>query len=143
MSNAQGFLAAQHRALVNEFIDAVVSAVPVDLAIEGRNALGLSVRGHVENGLVPGVIAAVALLLGAPHGALERDLPQWIERVSTLMPEEAAFLTEAGRRVSPAEYELLAENVGLSQGQCLAVEVYRSCLLAMAPCVPRTAITRQ
>ena len=50
MGNAQGFLAAQHRTMVDEFIDAVVSAVPVDLGIEGRNALGLAVRGHVETG---------------------------------------------------------------------------------------------
>ena len=82
MDDSQGFLAAQHRALVDEFIDAVINEVPTDMGIEGRNALGLAVRNHAENELIPGVIAAFALLLGVSHGALQKDLPQWIEQAS-------------------------------------------------------------
>ena len=65
---------------------------------------------------MPSLLAVNALLLGSSSGALEKDLPEWIERVSTLLPAEAAFLTEAGRGVDPLSYSLLSEEPGAVPG---------------------------
>ena len=131
-------LAREHRKLVDEFVEAVLSQLPTEAGIEQWNALGLAVRFHTESVLVPGLLAVAALLLKAGPEALNRELPQWIERTSSVLPAEADLLTEAGRRVDPAGYALLEENLDLTRGQCLAVEMFHAYLLGLAPGVPRT-----
>ena len=137
VSSRSAFLAAEHRRNVAEFIEVVVSIVPSTLGIEERNELEAKVRFQVENGLVPGLLAVVAFLLEASPQDLNRDLPRWIERVSTVLPVDAEALTEAGRQVDPVGYALLSETMGLAQDQSLAVDMFHSHLLSLAPCVSR------
>ena len=137
VSSRSAFLAAEHRRNVAEFVEAIASIVPGDLGIEERNELEAKVRFQVENGLVPGLLAVVAFLLEASPQDLNRDLPRWIERVSTVLPVDAEALTEAGRQVDPAGYTLLSETMGLTQDKALAVDMFHSHLLSLAPCVPR------
>ena len=131
------FLAGEHQKMISELVEAVISEVPVGLGIEERNALGISVRFHAETVLVPGVLAVTALLLGAGPDVLNRDLPRWIERVSSVLPADAQVLTEAGRQVDPAGYALLEENLGLAPDQCLGVEMFHSYLLGLTPCITK------
>ena len=130
-SSKSDFLAAEHRRNVDGFIDAVVSIVPCDLGIEGQNELGVKLRFHVENRLVPGLLAVVTSLLEAGPEALETGLPSWIEQVSTALPSDAETLTEAGRQLDPDGYALLEENLGLSPARCLAVEMFHSHFLSL------------
>ena len=60
---------------------------------------------------------------------------------STLLPEEAAFLTEAGKKVDVSSYGLLAENLELSPDQCLAVEVFHAHLQGMAPYLAKVRLS--
>ena len=131
------FLAGEHRMVVDRFIEDAAGVLSEGLGIVERNELEVNLRFYVETQLVPGLLAVNALLLGASSEALERDLPEWIERASTVLPAEAAFLTEAGRGVDPLSYSLLAENLGLSPGRCLGVEVFWDHLLSMAPLVAK------
>lgn len=130
-SSKSDFLAAEHRRNVDGFIDAVVSIMPCDLGIEGRNELGVKLRFHVENGLVPGLLAVVASLLEAGPEVLDSGLPSWIEQVSTVLPGDAEILTKAGRQLDPDGCALLEENLGLSPDRCLAVEIFHSHFLSL------------
>ena len=129
----KGFLAGEHRRVVDRFIEDAADVLAEGLSVAERNELEVNLRFYVETQLVPGILAVNALLLGASPEALDRDLPEWIERASTVLPAEAAFLTEAGRGVDPLSYSLLSENLGLSQDQCLGVEMFRANLQGMAP----------
>ena len=129
----EGFLAGEHRRVVDRFIEDAADVLAEGLSVAERNELEVNIRFYVETQLVPGLLAVNALLLGVSPETMERDLPEWIERASTVLPAEAAFLTEAGRGVDPLSYSLLSENLGLSQYRCLGVEVFRAHLQGMAP----------
>ena len=129
----KGFLAGEHRRVVDRFIEDTADVLAEGLSVAERNELEANLRFYVETQLVPGILAVNALLLGASPEALDRDLPEWIERASTVLPAEAAFLTEAGRGVDPLSYSLLSENLGLSQDRCLGAEVFHTHLQGMAP----------
>ena len=138
----EGFLAGEHRRVVDRFIEGAADVLAEGLSIAERNQHEINLRFQVETQLVPGLLAVNALLLGSSPGALEKDLPEWIERVSTLLPEEAAFLTEVGKTVDSSSYGLLAENLGLSPDQCLAVEVFQAHLLGMAPFLAKVRLSQ-
>ena len=87
--------------------------------------------------MVPSLLAVTAVLLDASPDALQKDLPEWLERTSTVLPSEAAFLTEAGRMVAPFSYPLLAQNLDLPPDQCLGVKMFEAQLLSMAPLVAK------
>ena len=129
------FLAGEHRRVVDTFVEDAAGLLAQGLGVAERNQLEVNLRFYVETQLVPGLLAVNALLLGASPETLARDLPEWIERASTVLPAEAAFLTEAGRGVDPLSYDLLAENLGLSPDHCLAASTFHAQLLGMAPFV--------
>ena len=129
------FLAAEHRRVVDNFIQDAIDVLEKDLGMVERNELEVNLRFCVETQLVPGLLAVNALLLQASPKALQKDIPEWIERSSTALPSEAAFLTEAGRRVDPNSYALLTENLDLAPDQCLGVMMFQAHLLTMAPLV--------
>ena len=132
---ADEFLAGEHRRVVDNFIKDAIDVLAKDLGMVERNELEVNLRFYVETQLVPGLLAVNALMLQASSEALEHDLPEWIERTSTALPSEAAFLTEAGRMVDPKSYALLTENLDLSPDQCLGVMMFQAHLLSMAPMV--------
>ena len=131
------FLICEHRRVVDRFIEDAAGVLSEGLRLAERNELEINLRFYVETQLVPGLLAVNALLLGASSESLERDLPEWIERASTVLPSEAEFLTEAGREVDLLSYTLLEENLGLSPDQCLGVMTFQAHLLSMAPLVSR------
>ena len=90
-------------------------------------------RSELETRLVPGLTVTLALLMEAEAGVLGQDLPEWLDRVSSALPAESAFLTEMGWRVDPAGGGLLEENSGLSAGESLAAREFRDRLWSMAP----------
>ena len=102
----QRVLAGEHRMVVDRFIEDAAGVLSEGLGIVERNELEVNLRFYVETQLVPGLLAVNALLLEASSEALERDLPEWIERASTVLPAEAAFLTAAGRGVDSLSYSL-------------------------------------
>ena len=126
-------LARHHRRVVNEFIEALLDEM--DLGDLERNVLGVTLRAEVEAQLVPGLLAVHALLLEVDALVLSEDLPEWLYRVSSVVPAEARFLAEMGRRVDPAEYELLGENLGLLPGESEALRAFEAHLWEMAPLV--------
>ncbi len=131
-------LAGEHRRVVDHFIEDAVAVLARGMTLLQRNELEVNLRFFVETQLVPGLLAVNALLLKASPQALQKDLPEWIERTSTVLPSEAAFLTEAGRMVDPFFYSLLAENLDLPPDQCLGVQMFQVQLLSMAPLVGKT-----
>ena len=80
------FLAGERRRVVDGFIAAAAGVLSEGLGVVERNGLEINLRFYVETQLAPGLLAVNALLLGASPGALERDLPEWIERASTVLP---------------------------------------------------------
>ena len=133
------FLARQHRSVVSEFIEAVVNEWAGDRSPLEQNLLGALLRSEVETRLVPGMLAMDARLLEADAHTLGHDLPAWLDRVSTALPAEAAFLTKMGRMVDPAGSVLLEENFGLFPGESVAVKEFRCRLWEMAPLTPRSS----
>ena len=129
------FLAGEHSMVVDNFIEDAVSVLAQDLTLLERNELEVKLRFYVETQLVPGLLAVNALLLEVSSEALENDLPEWIERTSTVLPSEAAFLTEADRMVDPNSYALLSENLALPPDQCMGVKMFQAHLLSMAAMV--------
>ena len=69
------FLASRQRAVVTEFIEAVVEEWACDMGQVERNILGVALRSHMETELVPGLLAIHALLLKADAEMLAR-LPE-------------------------------------------------------------------
>ena len=134
---ADEFLAGEHRRVVDNFIEDAVGVLAQDMTLLERNELEVNLRFYVETQLVPGLLAVNALLLKASPEALQKDLPEWIERTSTVLPSEAAFLTEAGRMVDPFSYSLLAENLNLPPDQCLGVKMFQARLLSIAPLIAK------
>ena len=127
-------LARHHRRAVDEFFEAVLDGMDLD-GVE-RNVLGVALRSEVENRLAPGLFAVAALLLEADADALGQ-LPVWLDRVQTVLPADAEFLTEMGRRVDPAGAALLTENLGLLPGESETGRWFRNFLWEMAPMVDR------
>ena len=106
---ASEILACHQRRLVDEFIEGVLEEL--DLGDLERNVVGVALRREVETGLVPGIVAIQAVFHAADAKTLGKGLPDWLDRVSSVMPSDAEFLTEMGRVVDPAGYDLLDENV--------------------------------
>ena len=78
-----------------------------------------------------------ALLFESSPEVPEKGLPKWIERTSTVLPSESAFLTGADRTVDSDSYALLEENLDLPPDQCLGVRMFRSRLLSMVPLIAK------
>ena len=126
------FLASRHRAVVDEFIGAVLGEWACDMGDLERNVLGLALRQEIETRLAPELLALHALLLGADAEMLGW-LPEWLDRVSTALPGDAEFLTEMGRVLDPPGYDLLEENAVLLPGESEASRAFTDCLWSMAP----------
>ena len=77
----------------------------------------VALRREVETRLVPGLVAVQAVFHAAYAVVLRRDLPEWLDRVSSVMPAESEFFTEMGRGLDPAAYDLFEENLGLLPGE--------------------------
>ena len=101
-----------------------------------------TLRFYIETQLVPGLLAVHAVLLGASLDDLNTDLPVWIKRASSVLPAEAAFITEIGRAVDPVSYSLLSENLGISDDQCLGVKTFHYHLSSLAPLVQKLRATQ-
>ena len=125
-------LARHHRRALDEFMEAVLDSA--DLEGVERNVMGVALRREVETVLVPGLSVVLALLLEVDVDALAR-LPEWLDRVSSVMPAESGFLTEMGRRVDPAGASLVEEGLRLLPGESLAAREFRNCLWELAPAV--------
>ncbi len=113
------FLVREHQAMVADYIGSVLDLQTPGLSDEERNRLGLALRFELENQLVPGLFAVAAVILEANVDTLNERIPAWMHRVSTLLPSEAGFLTEAGRKVDPEGYALAMKNLGLTPDRCL------------------------
>ena len=129
-------LAHHYRRVVDDFIESMLDETGVD-GVE-RNVVGVALRREVETVLVPGLSAVMALLLEADADALAR-LPEWLDRVSSVMPPESEFLTEMGRRVDPAGVALIEENLLLLPGESEIRRAFDACLWEMAPFATRSA----
>lgn len=129
------YLARQHRRVVDEFILAVVEEWAGNQSILEQNLLGSLLRSELEDRLVPALLAVDALLMKADAQVLGKDLPEWLNQVSTVLPAEAEFLSEMGRRVDPVGSGLLEENSVLSTGESLASRAFVDHLWEMAPLI--------
>ena len=58
-------------------------------------------RREVEVGLVPGLTAVLALLQEADSHVLGEDLPDWLERVTSVMPAELGVFHGDGSATGP------------------------------------------
>ena len=133
--DGSGFLASAHRSVVDEFIEAVLDELACDMADVERNVLGVALRSEVETRLVPELLAIHALLLGADAKTLAR-LPEWLELTSVSLPSDAAFFNEMSRRLDPAGYEILEENLSLLPGESATSRPYTDCLWSVVRSVP-------
>ena len=129
------FLSSRHRAVVTEFIEAVVEEWACDMGEVERNVLGVALRHEIETRLAPELLALHALLLGAGSETLGW-LPEWLELTSTVLPADAAFLTEMGRRLDPDGFGLLEDNLALLPGESATARAFTDCLWEMAPGLP-------
>ena len=85
------FPAFERRRVVDGFIASAAGVLSEGLGVVERNGLEINLRFYVETQLAPGLLAVNALLLDASPGALERDLPEWIERASTVLPADGGL----------------------------------------------------
>ena len=115
------FLARHHRRVVDEFIESVLDEL--DLGDLERNVVGVMLRREVQEELVPGLAAVQALFHAAETAMLRKELPDWLERVSSVIPAESEFLAEMGRCLDPRGAGLLDESLGIRPGES---EVRRS-----------------
>ena len=129
-------LALHHRRVVDDFIEGVLSQM--DLGDLERNVLGLVLRRELETELVPGIVAIQAVFHAADAATLARDLPKWLDRVSSVMPAESAFMIEMGRRFDPGGAVLMDENLGLRLGEAEVQRALEAQLWEIAPCVSRS-----
>ena len=118
------FLALHHQRLVDAFIESVLAEM--DLTDLERNVAGVALRREVETGLVPGLVAVQAVFHAADAVVLGRGLPEWLDRVQPLLPADLAFLAEISRRLDPACYDLLDDNLGLLPGETVMAREFRS-----------------
>ena len=131
-------LACHHRGTVNEFIESVLDQM--NLTDLERNVLGLAIRREVEEELVPGLAAVQALFHAADAEMLARSLPEWLERVSSVMPAEAEFFTEMGRCLDQDGAGLLDDNLGIRPGESEVRRSFDAHLWEMAPWISRGAV---
>ena len=134
MENSE-FLARRHRRVVDEFIEAVLDGM--DLGDLERNVLGVAIRREVEVELVPGIVAIQAVFHAADAVVKGRDLPEWLDQASSVIPVESQFLSEMGRCLDPAGYDLLVGNLGLRLGESEARRAFETHLWEMLPCLSR------
>ena len=130
----RGFLASRHRAVVDEFIEAMVEEWACDMGQVERNVLGVALRREIETRLAPELLALHALLLGAGGDTLAR-LPGWLNTVQTPLPRDVEFLTKMGRVLDQSGSALLEENSVLLPGESEASRAFTDCLWCMAPSV--------
>lgn len=135
--NTSEFLARHHRRVVDEFIESVLNEL--DLGDLEWNIVGMALRRDVETGLVPGLVAIQAVFHAADAATLGKSLPAWLDRVSYVMPAEAAFLSEMGRCLDPGGYGLLGENLGFRSEESEARRAFEAHLWEMAPFATRGA----
>ena len=129
------FLASAHRRVVDEFIEVVLDDLAGDMGDVERNVLGVALRSEVETRLAPELLAIHALLLGADAKTLARLL-EWLELTSVSLPSDAAFFNEMSRRLDPAGYEILEENLSLLPGESATSRTYTDCLWSVVRSVP-------
>ncbi len=130
-------LARHHRQIVDRFIESVLAEM--DLTDLERNVVGVMLRQEVETGLVPGLVAVQAVFHAADAETLGEELPEWLERVSSVVPPESEFLAEMGRRLDPDGARLLDENLGPGAGDSEVRRLFEVHLWEMAPFFPRGA----
>ena len=99
--------------------------------------VGVALRREVETELVPGLAAIQAVFYAADAEVLGKGPPEWLDRVSSVMPSDAKFLTEMGRIVDHAGYDLLDENLALMPEESEVRRVFEAHLWDMAPCLQR------
>ena len=128
-------LALHHRQIVDRFIESALAEM--DLTDLERNVAGVALRREVETGLVPGLVAVQAAFHAADAVVLGKELPEWLDRVSSVIPLESQFFTEMGRALDSAGYDLMVENLGLRDGESEVSRVFESNLCEIAPCLPR------
>ena len=130
-------LARHHRRVVDEFIEGVLGEL--DLTDLERNVVGVMLRREVQEELVPGLAAVQALFHAADAAMLRKELPDWLERVSSVIPAESEFLAEMGRCLDPRGAGLLDESLGIRPGESEVRRSFDAHLWEMAPCVSRGA----
>ena len=128
-------LAHYHRRVVEEFIESVLDEL--DLGDVERNVLGVAIRREVEVGLVLGIVAIQAVFHASDAGTLGKELPRWLERASSVMPEESEFMADMGRCLDPAGYDLMDENLGLRPGASEVGRAFENWMWEIAPTVNR------
>ena len=128
-------LARHHRRVVDEFIESVLDEL--DLGDLERNVLGVALRREVETGLVPGLAAVQAYFHAADAATLGKGLPEWLGRVSSVLPPESEFLAEMGQRLDPDGAGLLDDNLGIRAGESEVARVFEAHLWEIAPCFSR------
>ena len=126
-------LARHHRQIVDRFIESVLDEF--NLTDLERNVLGVALRREVEMELVPGIVAIQAVFHAADAVVMGRDLPEWLDQASLVMPENAKFFTEMGRRLDPVGAGLLDENVRLLPGESEVRRAFDAHLWEMVPFV--------
>ena len=129
-------LARHHRRVVDQFIESVLEGL--NLGDLERNVVGVILRQEVETELVPGLAAIQAVFHDADADVLSH-MPEWLDRVSSVIPEDSAFLSKMARCLDPDGTELLDENLGLGAGESEVRRVFEAHLWEMASFVPRGA----
>ncbi len=130
-------LARQHERLINEFIESVLAEM--DLGDLVRNVMGVALRREVETELVPCLVAIQAVYHAADARVLGQDLRAWLDRVSSVMTAESAFVTEMGWRLDPSGADLGEENLGLRVGESEIGRVFEAHLWEVMPWVSGSA----
>ena len=128
-------LARHHRRVVDEFIESELDEL--DLTDLERNLMAVIIRREVEVGLVPGLTAVQAVFHAADADVLNH-MPEWLDSVSSVIPEESSFLSEMGRRLDPGEIAFLDENLGMGPGESQVRRSFDTHLWDMAPVVKRS-----
>ena len=137
---ASEILGDHHRRVVGDFIESVLDRI--DLTDLERNVVGLAIRREVQEELVPGLVAVQALFHAADAETLGKELPEWLERLSSVMSADSEFLAEMGRQLDPDGAGLLDENLGLGPGDSEVRRAFEAHLWEMAPSVSRPPLLR-
>ena len=89
-------LARHHRQVLDRFIGSALDGL--DLRDMERNVVGVAIRREVEEGLVPGLAAVQALIHAADASRLGKQLPEWLDSVSSLLlTAEGELMAETGQ----------------------------------------------
>ena len=131
--DTSAILALHHQQIVDEFIEGVLDRM--DLTDLERNVVGVMLRREVQEELVPGLVAVQALFHAADAETLGKELPEWLERASSVMPADVEFLAEMGRRLDPDGDGLLDENLGIRPAESEIRRSFEAHLWEMAPLV--------